>query len=142
MLISLYVGINSGQKMQPFIGLHLAFSVFVVLISITSASTNNLSEKSDNLKYIKRKRNADTNSATEFSKFSIIEPIIYHVRDKRKKDVENIHLKLHNDSAVTENINDLVLTFSSGGQKYIVDLQLNHQLIPYGYFQKYHKKVG
>ena len=128
--------------MQPLIGLHLALFAIQGLISTSNASTNNLDEESDNLKYIKRKRNAGTNSATELSKFSIIEPVIYHVREKRELDVENIHPKEYNDTRVIENINDLILTFSSRGEKYIIDLQLNHQLIPYGYFQKYHKKVG
>ena len=126
--------------MQPLIGLHLALLVFLGWISSSNASSNNFGEKSDNLKYIKRKRNADTNSATEFSKFSVIQPKVYHARNKREIKVDNINPKRDNDTI--ENIDDLILTFSSGGQNYIVDLQLNHQLIPHGYFQKYHKEVS
>ena len=142
MLISLYVGIKVGQKMQPLIGLHLALLIFLGWVSTCNASTNNFREKSDNLRYIKRKRNAVTNSATEFSKFNVIQPQVYHVREKRELKTDNIHPKRDNDSIPIENINDLILTFSSGGQKYVVDLKLNHQLIPHGYFQKYHKKVS
>ena len=126
--------------MQPLIGLHLALLVLLGWITSSNASSNNFGEKSDNLKYIKRKRNVVTNSATEFSKFSEIQPEVYHVRDKREIKVDNIHPKRDNDTI--ENIDDLILTFSSGGQNYIVDLQLNRQLIPHGYFQKYHKEVS
>ena len=126
--------------MQPLIGLHLALLVLLGWITSNNASSNNFGEKSDNLKYIKRKRNVDTNSATEFSKFSQIQPEVYHVRDKREIKVDNINPK--RDNGTIENINDLILTFSSGGKNYIVDLQLNHQLIPHGYFQKYHKDVS
>ena len=126
--------------MQPLIGLHLALLVFLGWISSSNALSNNFGEKSDNLKYIKRKRSADTNSATEFSKFSVIQPKVYHSRNKREIKVDNINPKRDNDTI--ENIDDLILTFSSGGQNYIVDLQLNHQLIPQGYFQKYHKEVS
>ena len=112
--------------MQPLIGLHLALLVLLGWITSSNASSNNFGEKSDNLKYIKRKRNVDTNSATEFSKFSEIQPEVYHVRDKREIKVDNIHPKRDNDTI--ENIDDLILTFSSGGQHYIVDLQLNHHL--------------
>ena len=128
--------------MQPLIGLHLALFIFLGWISTCNGSTNNFREKSDNLKYIKRKRNTVANSATEFLKFNVIHPQIYHVREKRELKVENIHPKRSNDTIPIENINDLILTFSSEGQTYIVDLQLNHQLIPHGYFQKYHKNVS
>ena len=43
--------------------------------------------------------------------------------------------------AQIHDLNDLTLTFQSEGQNFIVDLHLNHQLIPDGYFQKYHKEV-
>ena len=77
--------------MQPLIGLHLALLIFLGWISTCNGSTNNFREKSDNLKYIERKRNTVTNSATEFLKFNVIHPQIYHVREKRELMVENIH---------------------------------------------------
>ena len=44
--------------------------------------------------------------------------------------------------AQIQDLNDLTLKFQSEGQNFVVDLHLNHQLIPDGYFQKYHKEVG
>ena len=133
--------------MRPSIGLHLALLIihgWIIVASIVPDSQlPTISKDKEDLKYIKRKRNSTTNSASEFVTYNVIQPKIYHVQEKREIDISNIHPKTKNkNSTVVQNINDLTITFISGDQEYIVDLQLNHQLIPKGYFQKYHKKVS
>ena len=133
--------------MRPSIGLHLALIIIhggiLVSSSVLASQLPTISQDEKNLKYIKRKRNSTTNSASEFVTYNVIQPKIYHVQEQREIDISNIHPKAKNrNSTVVQNINELTITFMSGNLEYIVDLQINHQLIPKGYFQKYHKKVS
>ena len=132
--------------MRPSIGLHLAvifIQGWISVASIALASQLPTSKDKESLKYIKRKRNSTTNSVSEFMTYNAITPKIYNVKEKREIDINNIHPKSkYRNNTVLENLNDITVTFMSGGQEYIADLQLNHQLIPEGYFQKYHKKVS
>ena len=133
--------------MQPLFGLHLAL-IFILNVGVGSPG-NALPENSavniqdeESLKYIRRKRSTDTNSAPEFSSHSIIQPKLYHVSDKHEVDIQNLNPKRENRKGKSvEDLNDLTVSFTSRGQDYVIDLRLNHQLIPHGYFQKYHEKV-
>lgn len=134
--------------MRPLFGLHVAL-IFIINGSFVSSVSDGPShfaanaQNEESLKYIRRKRNSFTNSAPEFTSHFIIQPKVYHVREKREVDVQNVSPKRDKrNGTIVENINDLMVSFKSEGQEYVVDLQLNHQLIPRGYFQKYHKEVG
>ena len=115
-------------------------------VSAESSQPRKNLEEEGALKYIRRKRNLnDAEPSPEFSSYFIVEPKVYHAREKREIDVKNLSPKKDekpNSTIANNSINDLVITFTSGNQEYMVDLQLNHQLIPTNYFQKYHKKVS
>ena len=127
--------------MQPSIGLHVALIILIHGGSLASHLRTN--HQDDGLKYIKRKRNDITNSAPEFATYNAIQPKVYHVREKREIDVENVSPSIKSQNQTkAEEIDDLTVSFTSRGKEYVVDLQLNRQLIPLNYFQKYHKKVS
>ena len=128
--------------MQPLFGLHLAL-IFILNVGVGSPGsaspahvTMNIQDEKS-MKYIRRKRNTNTNSVPEFSSYSVIQPKVYCVRKKREVDIQNLNRK----SKSVENLNDLTVSFTSRRQDYVIDLRLNHQLIPHGYFQKYHRQV-
>ena len=70
---------------------------------------------------------------TEFRSHEKIEPQFYHARAKRQ-----VRSTLESN---LQHIQDLNVHFTSRGQNFTLDLQLNQNLIPKGYFQKYQKKV-
>ena len=134
--------------MRPIIGCHLAVLIIIhggFLGDCTQGRERVLekSEDENELKYIQRKRNSGTHAAPEFSKYHVIHPKVYHTVQKHEIDLKQVtQKKTTQRDAKIHDLNDLTLTFQSEGQNFIVDLHLNHQLIPDGYFQKYHKEVS
>ena len=64
--------------------------------------------------------------------------MFYHGRTKRQ-----VETTLEGTAAASsKHIHDLTLSFDSRGQKFILDLKLNQNLIPKEYFHKYQTKVG
>ena len=119
---------------------------YLALASVSAESSQpgkNLEEEGG-LKYIRRKRNLnDAEPSPEFSSYFIIQPKVYHAREKREIDVENVSPSIRSQNQTkAEEIDHLTVSFTSRGKEYVVDLQLNRQLIPLNYFQKYHKKVS
>ena len=100
--------------------------------------------ENDSLKYIRRKRNVldKPEPAPEFSSHTVIQPKVFDTREKQEIDLQKLDVeKVQNGTSHSQHLDDLTIAFASKGQKYIVDLQLNHHLIPNGYFQKFHKEV-
>ena len=137
--------------MRPVFELQLAhiFTLLGCLALATGSAESSqpgINFQEGSLKYIRRKRNVnDAEPSPEFSSYFLIQPKVYHAREKREIDVKNLSPKRdkkQNSTIANNIINDLVITFTSRDQEYIVDLQLNHQLIPTNYFQKYHKEVS
>ena len=79
----------------------------------------------------------ETRSSPDFERREVVRPEFYHKRTKRY--VTTTH---HQRSSSSAHINDLALSFDSRGQKFILDLKLNTNLIPKEYFHKYQAKVG
>ena len=134
--------------MRPIIGCHLAVLIIIhggFLVDYTQGRdliSENL-ENENGLKYIRRKRNSRTHAAPEFTKYHVIHPKVYHTVKKHEIDLKQANQKKKSQKdAQIQDLNDLTLKFQSEGQNFVVDLHLNHQLIPDGYFQKYHKEVG
>jgi hypothetical protein len=66
----------------------------------------------------------------------VVHPVLYHGRHRREvKTTED-------KSAEGFHIHDLTVAFDINGTDYVLDLQLNRNLIPSNYFQKYHHKVS
>ena len=65
--------------------------------------------------------------------------MFYHGRTKRQ--VETTLEGTAAASASSKHIHDLTMSFDSRGQKFILDLKLNQNLIPKEYFHKYQTKV-
>ena len=133
--------------MRPIIGCHLAVLIIIhggFLVDCTQGRdliSENL-ENENGLKYIRRKRNSRTHAAPEFTKYHVIHPKVYHTVKKHEIDLKQANQKKKSQKdAQIQDLNDLTLKFQSEGQNFIIDLHLNHQLIPDGYFQKYHKEV-
>ena len=80
----------------------------------------------------------ETRSSPDFERREVVRPEFYHKRTKRY--VTSTHHQGSSSSAA--HINDLALSFDSRGQKFILDLKLNTNLIPKEYFHKYQAKVG
>ena len=64
--------------------------------------------------------------------------MFYHGRTKRQVETT---LEGTAASASSKHIHDLTMSFDSRGQKFILDLKLNQNLIPKEYFHKYQTKV-
>ena len=67
-----------------------------------------------------------------------VQPVFYHGRTKRQVETT---LEGTAASASSKHIHDLTMSFDSRGQKFILDLKLNQNLIPKEYFHKYQTKV-
>ena len=67
-----------------------------------------------------------------------VQPVFYHGRTKRQVETT---LEGTAASASSKHIHDLTMAFDSRGQKFILDLKLNQNLIPKEYFHKYQTKV-
>jgi hypothetical protein len=70
--------------------------------------------------------------------YQLINPRLYHARHKRE-----IASSRDDGGASGGHLSHLTVAFTlAGGEKeMILDLQLNRDLLPQGYFEKYHHKV-
>ena len=86
-----------------------------------------------------RKRRRHLSPAEEFSSHSVIYPRVFHARSKRQ-----IATTRSDDVAsLGRHLDHLTVTFEDEDEReFVLDLQLNRQLIPENYFQKTHKQVG
>jgi hypothetical protein len=77
------------------------------------------------------------NPADEFSSHSVIHPRVFHARSKR----EIATTRSDENGSPERHLDHLTVTFEAE-RVFVLDLQLNRQLIPENYFQKTHKQVG
>ncbi|XP_017779843.1 PREDICTED: disintegrin and metalloproteinase domain-containing protein 9 isoform X2 [Nicrophorus vespilloides] len=75
------------------------------------------------------KEEAGAHPATEFTKHALVKPRIYHGREKRQ-----ISSTREEDGGHTHHI---TVDYDLDGRKFVLDLRLNRDLIPKGYFQRY-----
>ena len=86
-----------------------------------------------------RKRRRHLTPADEFTSHSVIHPRVFHARSKRE-----IKTTLSDVIASRgRHLDHLTVTFEDEDEReFVLDLQLNRQLIPENYFQRTHKQVG
>jgi hypothetical protein len=74
----------------------------------------------------------------------VISPRLYHARHKREIS-SSLEEDNSNSSSSSSNNNlhlsHLTVAFTLGERDVVLDLQLNRDLLPQGYFEKYHHKV-
>ncbi|KAK5644416.1 hypothetical protein RI129_005716 [Pyrocoelia pectoralis] len=76
---------------------------------------------------------AELHPAPDFSRHTLVKPRIYHGREKRQ-----ISTTKEEDG---KHIHQLTISYDVEGKEYILDLQLNRNLIPKGYFRR-HQENG
>ena len=69
--------------------------------------------------------------------YRVVSPRLYHPRHKRE-----VSSSLEEGLTTTTHLSHLTVAFTLGDDREVLlDLQLNRDLLPLGYFEKYHHKV-
>ncbi|XP_044726818.1 disintegrin and metalloproteinase domain-containing protein 12-like [Chrysoperla carnea] len=74
----------------------------------------------------------ENNLTPEFAKYTLVKPKIYHGREKRE-----ISTTKEDDGS---HVHDLKITLEINGKEHLLNLKLNRELIPKGYFHRYQHK--
>ena len=105
------------------------FAILLVLLLYHEVSASNGPRK-------RRLRHFDPSD--QFSSHTVVEPRVFHGRSKR----EIASTRRDDDVSSKRHLDHLTVTFDGEDERqFILDLQLNRQLIPDNYFQKRHHQV-
>ena len=85
----------------------------------------------------RKRRSRHLEPSDQFSSHFVVEPRLFHGRSKRE-----IATTRHDDVSLKRHLDHLTVTFDGEDERqFVLDLQLNRQLIPDNYFQKRHHQV-